>query len=367
MNEINNNKSSADEFTYIGLVLIIIFAAIWYFVGNEIKYFYLYYKLVLIKLVSLFYINDDIVNIIQFIEKTPISEITLNDLSNVGNFVNSFINIPAIALLFYLAYTTNKNIIKLNQVHSMQSLAKSEVNNWPYIAPVINRDIAKQPLFTGKFAMAKKPYDYAVKHKILKDIKDLSSLDKSVAEKVFASQLGKPISSFEEMKPQEKAIFLILASFYCDDDLNKPLTYKHINNLAFQASKISTKRMPDFTDLKELEKYLNNPYIKDVIKTHSYAYTMIIELYTSAKSRGVLPSSYFVWLKPRDRKLWYVLNCVGRKVSFVEVSGIFSHYKLEMTLNKSLPVPFVKTAIKGLEIALTEIILGDNSLKPKSY
>ena len=351
----NENKtSSSDDLFLIIIVIMALLFAIWYFVGNEIKYLYLYYKIITIKLISIVYSTDEINKLISFIEKTPIQEITLKDLGQIGNYVNSFFTIPLVAFISYRTYNiyNNLKIHKFSHKHSMKSLAIQEVKNWKYIAPVINRDLVKEPLYKGRFAMAKKPSQYAIENNLLSVPNNLKTLDKDKAIICFQKQLGKPISSYEQMKPQEKAIFLILVAVLVEDNKS---AMDCINNLAEQSSKLNRKTMPSFQSTKQFEKYLSSEKVKQIINSHSFAYTMIIDLYIQVKKLGVLPSSYFVWLKPRDRKLWYVLNCVGRKVSFVEVAGIFSHYKTEEKLNQALIEPYVKPAVDGLEIALAEV------------
>ena len=76
-----------------------------------------------------------------------------------------------------------------------------------------------------------------------------------------------------------------------------------------------------------------------------------------ARGTGVFPPSYFIWLKPRDRTLWYALNCVGRQVAFVEVAGIFGHWKAEQIAAHKIDTPYVAKAVDGLERALSEVKL----------
>ena len=88
---------------------------------------------------------------------------------------------------------------------------------------------------------------------------------------------------------------------------------------------------------------------------HAYVYTVMAQMMVFARGTGVFPPSYIIWLKPRDRVLWYVLNCVGRQVAFVEVAGIFGHWKAEQVANHKLEAPFVSKAVAGLEKALAEV------------
>lgn len=83
---------------------------------------------------------------------------------------------------------------------------------------------------------------------------------------------------------------------------------------------------------------------------------MLPSLLEFARQDGVLPSAEFLWLKPLDRRLWFLLNCVGRQTPFAEIAGAFAHWKAEKEFGKPLTVPMVEEAVNGLEIAVKEII-----------
>ena len=69
-----------------------------------------------------------------------------------------------------------------------------------------------------------------------------------------------------------------------------------------------------------------------------------------------LASAEFLWLKPLDRKLWYFLNTVGRQTPVPEVAGVFAHWVAEIRIKRPLQVPVVDQAVKGLEIAIEDIL-----------
>jgi hypothetical protein len=67
---INENKtSSSDDLFLIIIVIMALLFAIWYFVGNEIKYIYLYYKIITIKLISILYSTDEMSKLILSLKK----------------------------------------------------------------------------------------------------------------------------------------------------------------------------------------------------------------------------------------------------------------------------------------------------------
>ena len=76
-----------------------------------------------------------------------------------------------------------------------------------------------------------------------------------------------------------------------------------------------------------------------------------------ARVDGVLATAEFLWLKPVDRRFWYMMNSVGRQVSVVEVSGPFAHWLAEKKVGRALKTPMVKEAVVALEEAMEGILV----------
>jgi len=106
-----------------------------------------------------------------------------------------------------------------------------------------------------------------------------------------------------------------------------------------------------------MKKYQNTELVQDIVQKHAYMVTVLASLLEAARDDGVVPSAEFLWLKPVDRRLWYMLNCVGRQTPYAEVGGPFAHWKAEKELGRSSLVPMIDEAIKALEIAIKEIKL----------
>jgi len=114
---------------------------------------------------------------------------------------------------------------------------------------------------------------------------------------------------------------------------------------------------PDFGDADELlEKHIGNRDVQEVISKHAYEGSIFIALYLFAREDGVFPTSDFLWIKPIDRRFWYILNSVGRQTPSVEAAGVYAHFLSEKALNRKMTVPMVKEAVKALKIGVEEII-----------
>jgi intracellular multiplication protein IcmP len=348
-----NNKDSTNDIIYLFVGVILAIGVIYYFFGKEIIYGYLTLKLWELKIINLIYPTEANTYYIQRIQEKSITTWKLKDVLFIGKHVGFVVNIflgSIIAILSYNMWKKNP-AQKFKRELNIKTLKESEQVLWPYIAPVVNIDLIKESLETGPYAMAMTPYAFAVKYKLLADEKNIGSLNKTRTEKLFISQLNKLWTGIDSLKKHEKALFLIFAAHGCGD---KKGAMNAINSIAISSAE-NQKKMPDFSSTKPLEKYLDDERVKTIITKHAYIYTILAQMIEFARNTGVFPPSYFLWLKPRDRLLWYTLNCVGRQVSFVEVAGIFSHWKAEQTAGHKIEAPFVSEAVKGLEKALAEV------------
>jgi intracellular multiplication protein IcmP len=343
----------SNEMLVLVSFIVIVLALFYYFFSREIKLVYLTLKLWELKIITMFYPSEFYLKLIDVIETTPISKWKFIELIQVGKYVGFVLNIPFMLLIGYLAYNvwTGNPIQKFKRILNMQTLKEAEQKLWPYITPMVNVDLMNEPFDTGMYAMGLRPYDFAVKYKLLLDEKLVSTLDKVKAEKLFVSQVGKLWDGFDKLKKHEKALLLIFAAQACGD---KKGALDAVNAIAISC-KDSPKKPPDFSSTKDLVKYLDNPKVKNVISKHAYVYTVMMAMLEFARTTGVLPSSYITWLKTRDRVLWYVLNSFGRQTPYIEAAGIFGHFKAEEVANHKLEVPYVINAVDGLEKALAEV------------
>ncbi len=86
----------------------------------------------------------------------------------------------------------------------------------------------------------------------------------------------------------------------------------------------------------------------------------LLALYEQARTRGVLPTAEFIWLRPVNRQLFYLCNNLGRRTAWPEIAGAWAHYQAESLLARLDPAaggiaePHVDTAVDALESALYE-------------
>lgn len=349
------NSDPSGDILWILIAIVGVILLIGFLFGNQLATLYLTWKLIQLKIITLVYPSDLFLEYIRIIEERPVKEWTVAEITKVGNKIGYIVNIPILALLGWMTYRVwSKNPLqRFKRVFSMQTLKESEQRLWPYIAPIVKTNLINEPFETGPYSMALRPYDFAKKYKLLEDERNVNSLEKNKAEKLFSSQLGKLWSGPEKLKKHELALLCIMAAHGCGD---KNGAMAAVNQMATSVA-ANPKKMPDFSASKALIKYLEEPRVKAILEKHAYIYTIFAEMMLFSRTTGVFPSSYFVWLKPKDRVLFYILNCVGRQVAFVEVAGIFGHWKAEQVAGHKLEAPLVSKAVEGLERALGEVKL----------
>jgi intracellular multiplication protein IcmP len=251
----------------------------------------------------------------------------------------------------------------------MKSLAEAERKNWPQISPVIPLDLVKQDIDKGPWAMALSPMQFAKKYQLLQEEKTVSamtmaakishqvtvSIKREAAHHVFVLQCGEYWQGVEYLTPTTKALFAIFAA-RINQDRDGAL------KLLLQIAESSTSGRLNFSGVDALlAKHQNNKLVHRVIHSHAYVLTVMASLLVLARKEGVLATAEFLWLKPKDRLLWFMLNSVGRQTAFAEVSGPFAHWNVERIMGRRLMVPMVDEAVNGLEAAIKEILYTPDS------
>jgi hypothetical protein len=95
--------------------------------------------------------------------------------------------------------------------------------------------------------------------------------------------------------------------------------------------------------------------LKEALGRHqSFVCVWFMGLLELARTKGALPSSLWIWLKPTDRLLFYALNQVGSRVAWVEAAGAASHYAAEKDERRALSQPRLEAAVSALRTGLAE-------------
>lgn len=303
--------------------------------------------------------------LISTAKQADYSGITFTQVVNVSAIIGDYLRIPVVIILCGLAtilFISNP-VSKFKKTYGMKSLLKHELPIWPHVVPVAKLNLIEQDIHKGPWAMALTPMNFAKRHNLLKFEKSTSSLDRfessavptadvlrDEARKIFALQLGRYYSGPEAMPIHYRALFAIFCARVNSDRDGAGKLQEQISR-SFGDGKLN------FAGTDELlRKHKDNKNIVKLCKQHAFELTVMASMLEFARQDGVLPSAEFLWLKPTDRRLWFLLNCVGRQTPFVEVAGIYGHWVAEKEFGKPLNVPMVEEVVNGLESAIKEII-----------
>ena len=291
-------------------------------------------------------------------------------LREIMQHVGQYIRYPILVILVLLAMILYRSDVTLRyrRAHNMKTLRMQEQMNWPAIMPIVKYDLANVDINKGPWAMALTPMEFAKKHNLLKrnDVlmdnpvpgqESTAGIRRGDAKRVFTLQLGPIWDGFDRCPPHAQAL---AAVFMARMNRDKAAAFRILRAL----DKSTSEGTPDYSvGLSVLKKYQNDEKVQAVVSQHAYLLTAMASLLKASRDDGVMPSADFLWLKPIDRRLWYMLNCIGRQTPFVEVGGPFAHWLAERASGRPLLAPMIDESITALEVAIKEIKLSPKELQ----
>jgi intracellular multiplication protein IcmP len=355
----------------VWITLLVVFSLyiIWQSAHQYIVAFVFYLNLVQAVLVEVFVQDEKLDTYIYIMQTIDPRSVDIKQLLEFTEYVGSFVRYPVICALILLSGFLYRSdlTIKYKRIHNMQTLRDQEQGNWPAIAPVVKENIVDMDISVGPWAMALSPMEFARKYNLLKQ-NDLlldtvnpgqemtAGLRRGDAKRIFTLQLGTAWSGFQNTPFHVQALAAVfMARMNRDKHAAEEILFAL--DMSFSSGKLEAP-----TALSVLKKYSSTEIVREVIEKHAYLLTVMAALLAESRSDGVVPSAEFLWLKVTDRRLWYMLNCVGRQTPYAEVGGPFAHWRAEKALGRRSRSPMVDEAIKALEVALKEIKLTPKEL-----
>ena len=346
---------------WIALGIFVALLIIWQVGHVYISMLVIKIKLFETQLISLF--TNNLKAQLHWLKTVNPADLKPNDLLELANITGEYLRYPVMIFLIILSVLLffGNSVGNYRRMYSMQTLLEEEKHNWPQIMPVVNLNLINQDIEKGPWAMSMTATNFAKHHQLLIEEPELPNSEtinykrklrymllKDEATRVFSLQMGKYWTNADDLNIYTKALFAIFAA-KANHDRNAATEL--LNQIA--ASALLGKL--DFTGVQELlDKYKNSKLVQKIVSKHAYVLTVLASLLELARRDGVLATAEFLWLKPVDRKLWYMLNNIGRQTAFVEVAGPFSHWLAERAIGHKLLMPMVEPAVNGLEAALKE-------------
>jgi len=335
----------------------------WFFLRAPLIRLFFQLKLIEIDIFSLFF--PSLLATRNMILTADPATIPMPEVIKIANSVGSYLApIAATCLLVFAYFLYKKSItLRFRRTYNMKVLLKLESVNWPQTTPVVDLDLAKEDIDTGVWGMSKTPMQFAKMHKMLKEQKKAAEegalsrssridviLNKAKATDIFVKQLGRPWTGIDALNMHTKALFAVFAARANGE-------VEVARKLLSQIAASSATKQLNFTGVRELlDKYRDSKIVKEVTSRHAFVLPMMATMLELARTVGVQASADFLWLKPIDRRLWYVLNSVGRQTPFVEAAGPFAHWLVEKKLARKVMTPMVEEAVKALDEAIQSVI-----------
>nr|AAX56256.1 IcmP [Legionella drozanskii] len=355
---------------WITVLLFLTAFIIWKSAHEYIVAFVFYLNVLQAKLVGYFVSNPQLENNVYVMQTIDPATVDWEQFVGLTRSVGDYIRYPVVVILIVLAIFLYKSDItlKFRKAHNMKSLRAQEQHNWLAIMPIIKEDLTNSDISKGPWAMALTPMEFARRYHLLK--KEDAILDNPVpgqemtagirkgdAKRVFTLQLGPYWDGFERCSPQAYALAAVFMARMNRDMDAATLVLETLD-------KTCTAGKPDFSVARPvLRKYQNSENVQEIIAKHAYLLTVLASLLAGAREDGVVPTAEFLWLKPLDRRLWYMLNSIGRQTPFAEVGGPFAHWRAEKEMGRRSLVPMIDEAIKALELAVKEVKLTPKELQ----
>ena len=310
---------------------------------------------------------------------------------------------------------------------SMKSLLHNNQRSHPCIAPILNwpRSILDEPADSGPWMVARQPIQFVAEHGLFVAETDApglakgspvpgdmllgedcladphspvlsesppASFDREKCFEVFKGQFGPVYVGFEKMPRylQKLALAFLLFGSEKKDDAYRLLDSISMSFLPSEPSRSARwewarfpfcygrarRAMPYRLDLSlggftagRIHSLLKRKDVFRLTRAHNkYQYLFILSLYQYAREKGVLPTAEFIWLRPVNRRLFYLLNNFGRRSVWTEIAGPWAYYQAEEQLSLAIGFPgadaigdneddyreMVKEAVNALEYNMFE-------------
>lgn len=349
-------------FLWILIALFIVVLVVWYVWHAQIVAFVFKIKLFEIAVIRLFTSALDPLK--TEMETVSVASVTVSQLGQLSDIVGRYMRFPLAGVLGFFAFLLYRASAANNfrKIYTMKTLQKQEQENWPQIMPTTKLDLAKEHIDQGKWAMAMTPMQFAKENKLVKEEEKapeegelrkskriLPTVIEAKANSIFVRQLGQPWTKVKTLKKHAQALFAVFAAKANGD---RDAAQKLLWQLA--ASSVGRLNYSGVDQL--LKKHGDSKVVKEVINRHAYEYTVMASMLELARTDGVLASAEFVWLKPYDRHLWFILNTVGRQTAPAEIAGVYAHWIAEKAVGRKMVIPMISEATNALQVALNEII-----------
>lgn len=345
------------------------------------------------------------------------STMTFSDMNSVLNRAGRWYGwLLTPVMCFYIHKAWNMSAREcFRRKLNMEGLLRNNAKLYPCIAPILNwgRSILKEPTDSGPWMVGRQPIQFVAANGLLKnaetgkpiaatDILGLNNIanpdspviagtikakfDREGAAEAFKKQFSE---EFRGLNNLPNYIYALAAAFLLFGAGRKEDGQKILDNMSLtfrppqKGHKAKLSWRPPFyvpgtagrkgysistkvhVPREEIKKIWKSEEVQRLIRPHNrYRNLVILTLYAFARKKGVISCAEFIWLRPVNRNLFYLLNNYGRRTAWVEVAGPWVHYEAEEILGNNMhtfsgtDIPLdekmVEPAVNALEVAMFE-------------
>jgi intracellular multiplication protein IcmP len=250
------------------------------------------------------------------------------------------------------------------RVLDASGLLRVMAENFSYNAPTLKLDLLSKKV--PGWEPVTNPDEFVAEHALMR----AGELDKDRARELFIKRLGSRLQKPHDLKRPHERILMSIFAEACWGNRKDAFTWLDKMNWA----SCNDKGKPDFSDGKlvaffapHFDRWAKDKRVLQELSYHAYRDTFLSQLLYSARwkgNKGKLATSFFIWLRPTDRQLFFVLNGEGRDVSWAEGAHAYAQLQAERVAREMgwrMTAPFVASAVEGLESELIKY----NVIRPK--
>ncbi|MBU2843777.1 secretion/conjugation apparatus DotM-related subunit [Acidithiobacillus thiooxidans] len=223
-----------------------------------------------------------------------------------------------------------------------------------------NLDIHQMDPHSGPFALALRPWDLARQLDAARwepEGSDHLCMDAARFATYYADQLGG--DTLAHLHPAVTALVYALLPQARGGASGTYARLAHLTRLATKNRKQPLRGVMELQlqDIPWTPTSEEHAIWQEIAGQHHYVRGQILALVTRARTCGLLPPVWMLWLKGVDRALYYAIQSLGNGggMAFVEGAGILAHYRAERAAGRALVIPQIEEAVAGMETALGQV------------
>jgi hypothetical protein len=311
--------------------------------------------------------------------------LTWERMSAILSYTGKWIRWPfaLFLVLFGCMAAVMGRIGKLIRRLNMESLLQHNAESFPCLLPIVGRGeylLSPESFDAGHWRIGRSPLQFAVENGLLVDDEGcafapdqvmrhglgsaeapaygLARLDEAKSLESLRAQLGPAFGGVGALSVQRKALAAAFLAYAGGDKKEAVALLDALSRSYTENDGVPACPMLQSDDFQKrldatLDKHKGILPEKALTRHSAFELVWLMALLNRARSKGVLASSQFVFLRPLDRSLWYALNQCGGRAAWAEGFAAWAHHAAEEKAGCALSEPKLGQAVKALRDALS--------------